>query len=333
MRVLRANWFLFGIIIAILLAYIYPPLGKKGGPIRPEYTVKYLAVGVIFLCSGITLRTDELRSAITSLRLHATIQIFSLLVFPIFMVSLVAALRKMSSTNEFLLTGLVVVGCMPPPVSSAVILTKGVGGNEAGAIFNSAFGSLLGIIVTPFMLLLMAGIDSEVPLGSIFTTLTSTVLIPLILGQVLRHFFWQSHLKNSGFPFSEVSSFVLLVIIYSTFCDTFSESMAVAVADVVAVGLLILMVQMVAMFTVFALANYLRFPPRDIVCIVFCAVHKSLTLGIPMLKIVFAGHPSLSLISLPLLVYHPTQILFGGMLVPGIRSWMETAESRRTAPK
>ena len=36
-----------------------------------------------------------------------------------------------------------VVGCMPPPVSSAVILTKAVGGNEAAAIFNSAFGSFL----------------------------------------------------------------------------------------------------------------------------------------------------------------------------------------------
>ena len=35
------------------------------------------------------------------------------------------------------------VGCMPPPVSSAVILTKAVGGNEAAAIFNSAFGSFL----------------------------------------------------------------------------------------------------------------------------------------------------------------------------------------------
>lgn len=36
-----------------------------------------------------------------------------------------------------------VVGCMPPPVSSAVILTKAVGGNDAAAVFNSAFGSFL----------------------------------------------------------------------------------------------------------------------------------------------------------------------------------------------
>jgi predicted Na+-dependent transporter len=49
---------------------------------------------------------------------------------------------------------LITVGCMPPPVSSAVILTKSVGGNEAAAIFNSAIGSFLGIIVTPVLLLI-----------------------------------------------------------------------------------------------------------------------------------------------------------------------------------
>ena len=56
---------------------------------------------------------------------------------------------------------------MPPPVSSAVILTKSVGGNEVGvvlsaiitylfqaaAIFNSAMGSFLGIVFTPILLL------------------------------------------------------------------------------------------------------------------------------------------------------------------------------------
>lgn len=42
---------------------------------------------------------------------------------------------------------------MPPPVSSAVILTRSAQGNEIGAIFNSVVGSFLGIIVTPVLLL------------------------------------------------------------------------------------------------------------------------------------------------------------------------------------
>lgn len=43
---------------------------------------------------------------------------------------------------------------MPPPVSSAVILTRAAQGNEAAAIFNSVVGIFLGIIITPISLLL-----------------------------------------------------------------------------------------------------------------------------------------------------------------------------------
>lgn len=42
---------------------------------------------------------------------------------------------------------------MPPPVSSAVILTRAAQGNETAAIFNSVVGSFLGIIITPLSLL------------------------------------------------------------------------------------------------------------------------------------------------------------------------------------
>lgn len=42
---------------------------------------------------------------------------------------------------------------MPPPVSSAVILTRAANGNETAAIFNSVLGSFLGIIITPILLL------------------------------------------------------------------------------------------------------------------------------------------------------------------------------------
>jgi len=49
-----------------------------------------------------------------------------------------------------------------------------------------------------------------------------------------------------------------------------------------------------------------------------------------MLNIVFAGSPELSLISLPLLVYHPTQILIGGLLVPTVRTWLNSKETKRS---
>lgn len=45
------------------------------------------------------------------------------------------------------------MACMPPPVSSAVILTRAAQGNETAAILNSVLGSFIGIIITPLSLL------------------------------------------------------------------------------------------------------------------------------------------------------------------------------------
>ena len=73
-----------------------------------------------------------------------------------------------------------------------------------------------------------------------------------------------------------------------------------------------------------------RFTPPDVVCAIFCATHKSLTLGIPMLQIVLAAHAQLPLLSTPLLLYHPVQIVLGGVLVSAVRGWMlHAAEQQR----
>lgn len=69
----------------------------------------------------------------------------------------------MLGINPAILRGVLVVCCLPPPVSSAAILTRAAGGNEAAAIFNSAFGSFLGIFVTPPLLMKVVGVSSEVP--------------------------------------------------------------------------------------------------------------------------------------------------------------------------
>ena len=60
-----------------------------------------------------------------------------------------------------ILRGVLVVCCLPPPVSSAAILTRAAGGNEAAAIFNSAFGSFLGIFVTPPLLMKVVGVRAN----------------------------------------------------------------------------------------------------------------------------------------------------------------------------
>lgn len=326
---LQKNWFLIGIVVVISLARLAPFIGAKGGVLKPEITVKYVAVSAIFFNSGLSLKTEELRSAFSNVRLHILVQSFTLIFVP-GLVSVLVRILEFTNINEWLLKGLLVVGCMPPPVSSAVILTKAVGGNEAAAIFNSAFGSFLGIFGTPFLLLIFFGSSSSVPFLTILTQLSITVVFPLLAGQLLRQYVkdWMEATKP---PFGTISSCVLLLIIYTTFCDTFSQkSNEIGSLDLVFVVCLIVLLQSCLLLLTFSLATMKKslFTPADTVAIMFCSTHKSLTLGIPMLKIVFAGHGYLSLISIPLLIYHPVQILLGGLLVPTIKAWMVSTEQK-----
>ncbi|XP_053259165.1 sodium/bile acid cotransporter 7 isoform X7 [Podarcis raffonei] len=237
---LRKDWFILGIVLVITVAKLEPAFGVKGGPLKPEITITYIAVSAIFFNSGLSLKT------------------------------------------------------------------------EAAAIFNSAFGSFL------------LGSSSSVPFSSIFSQLFMTVVVPLIIGQIVRRYI-KEWLERKKPPFGAISSCVLLMIIYTTFCDTFSNpNIDLDKFSLIIIVFIIFSVQLGFMLLTFFFSTRKNsgFTPADTVAIIFCSTHKSLTLGIPMLKIVFEGYEHLSLISVPLLIYHPAQILLGSVLVPTIKSWM-----------
>ncbi|KAH8046994.1 symporter [Aureococcus anophagefferens] len=312
---LRKNWMLVGVACAIVAAKVDPSIGAKTGPLHPDVTVKYGAVFLIFFLSGVALKPRQLAGAVANLPLHALIQGFTLGLVPLVVTFIVAPTLRAASFHRWLLQGVVAVSCMPPPVSSAVILTKAAGGNEAAAIFNSAFGSLLGVFVTPIELVL---------------ALFVTVLVPLACGQLARPRL-EAWLERAKPPLSEVGQCTLLLIIYTTFCDSFGAAAgkqaqsraAMAATAVVVVALQGLFMAALFFVTTSTALWQKPFPPGDVICAVFCASHKSLTLGIPVLRIVFPDHPCLPMLSAPLLMYHPIQIVLGGLLVPSIRSWAD----------
>lgn len=300
------------------------------GILRPEITVKFFAVAIIFFNSGISLRSEDLRRALVQFKVHFFIQGWTFIVFPS-LIYLLVSLMKDGPFDKLLLQGLLVLGCMPPPVSSAVILTKAVSGNEAAAIFNSAVGSFLGIFITPSLILLIVGSAVDVPVTSIFLQLSLTVVLPLCLGQAIRrrHRMW---LERNPIPFGTIGSAILLLIIYTTFCDTFLQTDThLDFLSLISIVFLIVILQCALLGLIFFITTqpWLDFHPTDTTAMMFCSSHKSLTLGIPIIKIVFSGDPGLSVITVPLLVYHPTQILLGGIMVPLLKEWMYSVGRNR----
>lgn len=322
-RLILSKPFIPSVLVSILLAYLFPEVGVKGGIIRPEITVKYGAVFIIFLISGLSLKTEEFTSVTKQCHLHLFIQGFTLIFIPLVVQILITYFGGLGVAYD-LQRGFVAVSCMPPPVSSAVILTKAAGGNEAAAVFNSALGSFLGIFATPALLFILLGHAGEVSFWVTVFQITSTVVMPVLLGQYIKC--RTSNIMGRKKQLSLIGNLMLLLIIFTTFCDTFSQELEwLSFPTVFVTVFIVICLQALFMYLVFRFMVHfsLYFSPEDTICALFCATHKSLTLGFPLLQVLHGNEPSFALISFPLLVYHPTQILFGSLLVPSAQTWIQ----------
>jgi sodium/bile acid cotransporter 7 len=99
---------------------------------------------VIFLISGLSLRTKILAETILRIRLHLLIQIINLVIIPFTVFGLVLLFFKLHmNINSMLLVGVVIAASTPTTVSSNVVMTKNAKGNEASGTFffllNPAF--------------------------------------------------------------------------------------------------------------------------------------------------------------------------------------------------
>lgn len=332
-ELLKKNWFMVGVVFVIGFANVAPWLGKKHGPLRPEYTVSYGSVFFIFMNSGLGLKVSELSEALSRINFQALLLGFNMLGVPIIMYCITWHLKWFFGDllEKSILDGFLVLSCMPPPVSSAVVLTRAVDGNDAAAVCASAMGSFLGLVVTPLSLLFWTGMETTADISKTVMKLGMTVVLPIILGQVIRGSFGPT-LDRMQIPHSKISNILLLSIIYSTFCDTFDEEVAVSSGSLVFIIFFTIFFQGLILILILTSApivnsNIMELKPKDVMCTLFVCSHKSLTMGFPLLKLMYSGKPELSLVSIPLLVYHPTQILLGSILSPYFRQWRINAET------
>ncbi|CAF5156394.1 unnamed protein product [Rotaria magnacalcarata] len=183
------------------MGYIFPNLGKTGGYIRSEWTVKYGCVILICFLSGLSLRTKQLAKEIPHIRLHILIQIYSLIVIPFLVYYLTLCLSN-TSMNKTLLFGMIIMASTSTPISSNVIMTKNALGNEYSALLNAILGNILGIFLSPAMILFLmknsmfdylSNTNNEkqkLDYGHVIKNLILAVLLPLFIGQII-HLLWK----------------------------------------------------------------------------------------------------------------------------------------------
>ena len=240
------NWFLLGLALVIIFARYVPSWGKTGGPIRPEYSVKYGVTACIFLLSGLSLKTSAILNSAMNYRAHLISQVTSFVLIPLFVKTL-TTLIGLSSFDSNLLAGMAFTAATPTTISSNVVMTGNASGSEPLALFNATLGNLLGVFLSPVIALLIlsntpqspADAGGGVQYGEILLNLGSTIVLPVIVGQILLHFFprpiaWAKTIVH----FPTLNSTCLLILVWSIFCDAFSNGTftGVTIGEILAVG-------------------------------------------------------------------------------------------------
>ncbi|KAH7057509.1 putative sodium bile acid cotransporter, partial [Linnemannia elongata] len=343
------NWFLLGLIVVIILARYFPGWGRTGGPIRPEYSVKYGITSCIFLLSGLSLKTRDLLVSAMNYRAHLMVQITSFVIIPLF-VKAITSLLGLTSLNAKLLAGMAVTSATPTTISSNVVMTANSNGNESLALFNAAFGNLLGVFISPLIVLILLHSTPETPSGqhgldyaTILRDLGTTILVPIVVGQIYLYYFPKSIAwAKSKVHFPTLNSSCLLILVWTVFCDAFHNNTfsSVSAGEIIAIGALQGVIFWIMTFFLGFLArlslprNKVQtfFEPmskEDTVAILFCGGTKSVAMGIPMIKILYsssAGSQLAGLLATPLLIYHVEQLFSGAFMVGWLKKWVGRGE-------
>jgi solute carrier family 10 (sodium/bile acid cotransporter), member 7 len=323
--------FLLGIIAVVALAALYPHLGAPGGPLRIG-SWNWAIASALFLISGLVIRGSDVPRALADWRLHLFTQGFSLGVLPA-LFWLTAVLLAAAGLDRALCLGLIFLGALSTTTTSGVVLTRTAGGDEAGALFNATLGSVLGVGVSPALLLLCTGKAGSLPFLPMVGKLVAQVLIPLAAGQVLQWTFpglvarWRPRL-------SRVSLWLLLVLVWTVMCMGFDKGFRASPGQLAAAALATFLLHACALGLAYSASGWgaWRFSRGRRTAALICSTQKSAALGMPLLLIAFAHDPALGLIALPLLIYHPLQMVAASLMAPALERWNRAGDPRVRSP-
>ncbi|MFS0181107.1 bile acid:sodium symporter family protein [Corynebacterium striatum] len=292
------------IISAVVVAIIFPARGHFAEVFD---SLTNVVIALLFYLYGARLSTQEALNGLKNWRLHLTILALTFVLYPI----LGLALRPLTLfISHDMYLGILYLTLVPSTVQSSVAFTSVAKGNIAGAIVSASASNLVGVIMTPLLVMALMGAGNGISIdSSVFVEISLLLLAPFILGQLTRKWV-KDFAASKGTKIVDRGS--ITMVVYAAFSKGVVDGIwdSISIWEIVfLVALSILMVAFMLWLTKI-LGSKLGFPRADVIAIEFCGSKKSLATGLPMASVIFAsGSTSLGLLILPLMIYHQVQLM------------------------
>ena len=311
---LSRDWFLIGMLSAVALASLFPEVGRSGGTLHMEHLVD-IGVGIVFFLHGLSISTEALKAGLMRWPVHVVVQTLTFVIFPLLYYPFRAAFGAFISPA--LMLGFLYLCVLPSTITSSVAMTAMARGNVPAAIFNATLSGLIGIVMTPLLVSLMADTQGtgEIPLLDTVIGIARMLLLPLVVGQLLRPLLYRWFQRYKAVT-GKIDKLVILMLVYAAFSDSVADGLwrdnGIEIIAMTLVGAASLLGIVLTLSTF--LARRLGFDKEDEITIVFCGSKKTLASGVPMATLLFGALPSLGLIVLPIMFYHQLQLFVCSIL-------------------
>lgn len=308
---LRMNWFMVGIVAVTGAGLALPGLAA----LNPGGIVTNIIVVLLFLGIGFTLPGEAVVAGLRNFKLHLFLQIFIFVLTPLFFL-LSSGLFGFPPEVRL---GIYALSALPTTISTCIVLTQAAGGNTAGSMFNAALANVSGVLLSPLILSLMlrqAGRSMPMELLlEIVIGLGWKMILPLIAGQLL-HLRFRSAADAGKGRISALSNLLIIILVLLSMAK--SAGTPEFFTRLSSMGWVLLYLAL-AHYVIIALAlaggKVFGFSREDRISIAYVAPQKTLAMGVPLLGAYFAWEPQiLGVVLLPLLFYHPWQIVNAGLI-------------------
>lgn len=324
----RIDPFTLLLLGAIVLASILPVRGMAAEVLSVAGT---LAVALLFFLHGAALSRQQIIEGAAHWRLHIVITALTFVFFPL----AVLPIHGLSGVipqwiPPDLGLGFLYLGVLPSAVSSSIAYTALAKGNVPAAICSAAASNVFGMMLTPFLLILLVSTSGSgsFPVVDALVDIILQLLLPFAVGHALRPWLGGFLARHESLA-SRYDQCVIWLIVYSAF----SHSVVSGLWDDLAARAILLTIVLCFVLLVLFMAvarlvvRRLGFSLADEAAVVFCGSKKSLASGLPMAKVLFSGHPGFGMIVLPIMCYNQIQVIVGAILAQRYRRQVDDKET------
>ncbi len=307
---LKKQFLPVGLIAVAVLGFVFPAPGLY----MAGLSTQHIAVTLIFLCSGLMLRTDEVHAALSAWSGTLWGSVSILFITPV----LGAAIAFQLPMDRHFQVGLALFCCMPTTLSSGIALTNQARGNVALALLLTVLTNIAGIFTVPFVLAQLLETLGQVELSAaeLLKKLCLSILLPLAVGKYLRRFVeeWADRNRTGLTMFS---SLALISIPWMKFSESSEKLSQIALASLALMLLSGLVIHVLYLLLNNGACRLLRLQIEARKAVVLLASQK--TLPVAMAVLAFLPESAVSaeargLIAIPCITFHLGQIFLDAVI-------------------